>query len=421
MIFDGSTYYHGALMALPSNCAADVKAIVHFADHIMSGTHGDADLDYLKKLAFTALLNPWVLQVSLGGPDPVLDAPFDNVDIAFQMQQPFSDFFQSYGPSHTTNVFCDALQSYAPNTPGEVLIDHFTSILTNPGTAVPSSRGIVASNNNNLTLGMEAYFFAYTKYRNYTFTEFHRLEPREYFNFAGDGSAWEYLVATQFGWYQGSNVANITIVSSFANFSAKQHMNQHKWLSNPTIASLPERPNVDILNKYGGWNMNPANTMFTDGSLDPWRAGSVYSLETELGASGLQPTTIVPRCGQQPADKQTRFGILYAGEVHAPDLWAVNVGYGPSGQNDTPSEQGLTLFMQALDEWLPCFGHDGANGRDVVANGTNSGPTDGTTNGTESDGEGSDDPKTGAATTSPALPNAAAVILFSLLGGLALS
>lgn len=109
--------------------------------------------------------------------------------------------------------------------------------------------------------------------------------------------------------------------------------------------------------------------MFTDGELDPWRDSTVYSLASQDGAPGLTPTTVVPACGMPPKSPKERYGVIYSGAVHVPDLKEYDYIYGTG--NSTPNAVGIDLFIKALDVWLPCFGKEGANGAgNLAANGT---------------------------------------------------
>lgn len=155
---------------------------------------------------------------------------------------------------------------------------------------------------------------------------------------------------SQFGWTQASNPENVTIISRYCNVSYYRQAVEQQYLSDATVAELPDRPRMAEMNKYGGWNINPSNTMFTDGEYDPWRAGTAYSLEFQLGAPGNVATTEIPACGQPPKNG-TRYGTIYPGRVHVPDLseerWLPDIG-----ASDSPLRIGLDLFTKALDVWL---------------------------------------------------------------------
>lgn len=112
---------------------------------------------------------------------------------------------------------------------------------------------------------------------------------------------------------------------------------------------LPNVPNVSDVLKYGGWNMNPSNTMFTNGELDPWRAMTIHA---DSGLNAEAPnrmnTRTIPECNEPPPATEV-FGILHPGVVHVPDFrrrWEDESG---------PVDESLELFRKALDLWLPCF------------------------------------------------------------------
>ncbi|KAJ3555468.1 hypothetical protein NM688_g2562 [Phlebia brevispora] len=136
---------------------------------------------------------------------------------------------------------------------------------------------------------------------------------------------------------------------------------------------LPTSPQVEHVNKYGGWLMNPTHVLFTNGesgalirirpTVDPWRTMGLASIESN--APQRKPNPAVPSCNVSP-EYPSFFGLTHADMVHVSDLRVLltpdanhtdfqTVGfYSPISQE--PFYSGLGLFEQALDEWLPCFG-----------------------------------------------------------------
>lgn len=295
------------------------------------------------------------------------------------MRNTLVTYYQSYGPSLVTHTFCNYLESFNPALPGNITNTTILSVLSNPGNAPPTPQGLLATHNNNLTIGLYAYFYAYAANYRHIYSDIvfasgpagalveieidddnDSIPP----NVLADAASWLYQVNTQFGWIQAhdSNISTPgnTIVSTFYNITSAQRAGRLSVFSNATIASLPPTPNTTAFNKYGDWFINPSNTMFTDGDADPWRSGTVFSQETELGAPNKKTTTVVPACGQTPPDG-TVYGALYPGAAHVWDLrkvaWVGGVnGVGLDSDGRTPQDIGLELFGKALDVWLPCFG-----------------------------------------------------------------
>jgi len=364
-MFDGSTFFNGVLRSLPSNCSTDVRAMIPYIDTVISGKQGEDELLKLQRLDYVLGLAT-NLSNYLPGSYNISEAQdvFTPSTLATRLWQAFSTIvYQSYGFSYTSRVFCDALESYAPGAPGRIQNDSYLNIVTNPGTSEPIPSGFLAQHNGNLSLGMEAMMYATHVYQAYyvdlVFAVSENSSDSPPNGFA-DVASWEYQVNSQLGWIRASNPENVTIISQYFNISYYQQLTEQQYLTNATIAELPDRPRVAETNKYGGWNINPSNTMFTDGEYDPWRAATVYSLESQLGAPGNVPTTEIPACGQPPKNG-TRYGTIYPGRVHVPDL--AEEWYLPDIDADySPLRIGLDLFTKALDVWLPCFGEDEADG-----------------------------------------------------------
>jgi len=359
-MFNGHTFFDGVLRSLPSNCSTDSQAMIAYIDSVLSGEQGEEELLKLQRLAY---VDSW-LPVNLTYFSQVYNISkaqeaITPAGVATILEQPFITLYQSFGFDYTTRIFCDALESYAPGAAGQYQFDDYVNILTNPGTSQPSPPGFLAQYNGNLSLGMEAMMYATRVFEAYITTlNLDLQDDTPYWapNAWADATAWQYQAATQFGWYQGSDPENVTIVSRYRNVSHVQQVTQEFDFDNATLAQLPDRPRVAEINKYGGWNINPSNTMFTDGEFDPWRAGTVYSLESQIGAPGNVPTTEIPACGQS-SKNGTRYGAIYPGQAHQPDLF--EAWYLPQvNASDSPLRIGLDLFTKALDVWLPCFGQD---------------------------------------------------------------
>lgn len=127
--------------------------------------------------------------------------------------------------------------------------------------------------------------------------------------------------------------------------------------------SVADGPNVDPINKkYGGWDMNPSNVFFTSGEFDPWRAVSLYSIESD--SPKRSSTTNIPANGQ--SGETTFFGYLIKEGFHCPDLGnLVRQNKSTSTEPDSPevgpttietnANTAHTLLIDALNVWLPAF------------------------------------------------------------------
>lgn len=160
---------------------------------------------------------------------------------------------------------------------------------------------------------------------------------------SGDGMSWTFQTCTEMGFFQVSNTSSPNnLLSTFVNVTS---WDQTQCQENFPYPQLPKAPNAQgLVDKYGGWKMNPSNVMFTDGLKDPWHTLSTQSTSTEIGAPNRATTQNIPDCNKAP-DSSSVFGVTYPDSYHVSDL---------SGQGSSATS-GLNLFESALDKWLPCF------------------------------------------------------------------
>ena len=169
------------------------------------------------------------------------------------------------------------------------------------------------------------------------------------------------LALTMIGYYQRGNPNNPHTIES--RFISLDYFQENCDAIFPE--GLPPSPNVDEPNKYGGWNINPSNMMFSSGEFDPWRALSPASIEE--GAPNRTTVQRILGCNQAPA-QDTIFGIIYRDMVHVSDQRALlntsdvnhqnfsTIGFS-SPISTEPYYAGVGLFSSALEQWLPCFGN----------------------------------------------------------------
>jgi len=166
--------------------------------------------------------------------------------------------------------------------------------------------------------------------------------------------SWDWQFCSEFGYYQVADPNNpVSIETTFLQLADRQQQCDTTF----NTSYLPNTPNVAALDKYGGWNMNPSNVFFTNGELDPWRTLSVGSLESNSprrNASGTIPARNVSP--QSPS----YFGLTYPAQVHGLDMYMITESY--SDAEKKPFLDGMALFEQALDGWLPSFEQSSSNG-----------------------------------------------------------
>ncbi|KAF8999273.1 serine carboxypeptidase S28-domain-containing protein [Cyathus striatus] len=326
---DMSSYYKAAERSLTRNCSADWVSVTRYVDDTLQGNNESAIIDMKFELLKARLSGPGGNTTGAAGLTKDIANKTSNVDAASILMDPL-DFYQYYGFGASLLPFCNILE-------------------TKNRTSLPLEGGIVSSQG--VVSVFEAFLVA--------------LAEIDYDSIPGDPDdpvqdrSWMWQYCSEYGFYQRGDPKNpLSIETSFLSLELFQQQ------CNSTFPkSLPPSPDVDHVNKYGGWHMNPSNVMFSNGEFDPWRTMGLASIES--GAPMRKPSVSIPACNKAPSDESSFFGITYANMVHVSDMRVLltpdanhsdfkTVGfYSPVSQE--PFFAGIGLFQMALDEWLPCF------------------------------------------------------------------
>ncbi|KAF7557063.1 hypothetical protein G7Z17_g976 [Cylindrodendrum hubeiense] len=382
---DGSIYYNPIVRSLPQNCTNDIEAAIKYVDDTITSGSKSAVRDVFAGTYLAT--NEYATYSSIN--EAFLSTPFElGSNLTYALA--FDSYYQSYGPVHTTQFFCDWMESFdvdaylSESSDTETLTDQYAVLFGNAGDAVPSKKGIAAANDNDGSLAFAAMLFGIVNGRSsfYDWTDTLPSGSSETFTEAVDGLSWSWQTLNEMGYYQGSNASNpIKAVSKFYNVTSFRELYvEDQIFPEFKDSSFPAQLNNSYLLDLGGWDMKASNVMFTNGEFDPWRSFSVSSEETAEGASIRNMTKKVPECNKLPSGTDV-FGIVYPGAVHAEDLSTYSFSRG-SIEETSPLDQGLALFLKAWDTWSPCFNQS----RDDIRNQKG---VDG--NGNDADGSSSDD------------------------------
>ena len=334
------TYFAQAERSMTRNCSADYTAVTRYVDNVLANGTSD-EVMALKTDLYKAINSAPGNQTAAVNETEVASMTNDNV--AKYLLTPLS-FYQYYGFDRSVLPFCDIMETQ--NRSG--------SCTTDNGGTVPAyshESGLAAGHNVSVAWSWFLVALAETNYDAITATE----DP-----IAGKSWMWQYC--SEYGYYQRGNPANPhTIESEFLSLEVFQNS------CNQTFPEgLPPTPNIAASNKYGGWNINPSNTMFSSGEFDPWRSLSPASTDLEIGAPNRTTTQYIPACNVPPPGNEI-FGIVYRDMVHVSDMRALlytsdlnhqnfsTVGFS-SPISTEPFYAGIGLFEMALETWLPCFG-----------------------------------------------------------------
>lgn len=336
------TYYAQAERSMTRNCSADFTAITRYVDNVLTNGTNE-EVSTLKKELLTAIA------ASLTNTTPfVSDQEVDELDnpsVGSLLLTPLN-FYQYYGFQRSVAPFCDILET-------QNRTDISTTDNGGVSKAIAPASGLALEYNISTAWNAFLVGLAETNY-----DEIESPSPPD----PVQGYSWTYQYCSEYGYYQRGNPENLHTIES--QFISLDYFQSNCNATYPGI--LPSSPNVAIPNKYGGWHMQPSNTMFSSGEYDPWRAYSPASIEQ--GSPGRKTTQYIPECNQAP-ENDDLFGIIYDGMVHVSDMRALlnesdyyhqnfsTVGFS-SPISTEPFFAGTALFERALEKWLPCFGND---------------------------------------------------------------
>ncbi|MCJ1285832.1 hypothetical protein MMC26_005173 [Xylographa opegraphella] len=332
------TYYNPIEQTMPANCSADVQAAIAYADHIL--TDGSADENVLLRRAvfITNSANP----NGIAGFSSPEDLSY--WDIASFLAYPFQGSFfnfQSYGYAIGLSTFCRQLETWTPFNSSSFGLESPASLITNnTDNSAPTAAGIAA------TQGPQNAFYAFLYAIIQKGISDHRMLPSNP-RAPGDTAAWFWQLCSEFGEFQVSSPHNAhNLISRFYNVSGTEAHTCHSM-----FPYAPPRPAIDAFSKYGGWLMQPSNTMFTNGALDPIGTIAIQATTARNPRAPDRHSTVeVPRCGTPPPGGRV-YGQVWPGQVHVSDF-----STDPFSREAVVAEVAVELFAKALDVWLPCFG-----------------------------------------------------------------
>lgn len=334
------TYYAQAERSMTRNCSADFTAITRYVDNVLANGTTEEVSALKKELLVAIAASPTNMTPSVSDQD--VEA-LDNPSVGSLLLTPLN-FYQYYGFQGSVAPFCDIVET-----------QNRTNISTTDNGGV--SKAIAPASGLALEYNISTAWNAFlVGLMETNYDEIESPSPPDLVQ----GYSWTYQYCSEYGFYQRGNPENPHTIES--QFISLDYFQSNCNANYPGL--LPTSPNVASPNKYGGWLMQPSNTMFSSGEYDPWRAYSPAS--TEQGSPGRKTTQYIPECNQAPENGDL-FGIIYDGMVHVSDMRALlnesdcyhqnfsTVGFS-SPISTEPFFAGTALFERALEKWLPCFG-----------------------------------------------------------------
>ncbi|XP_006461563.1 hypothetical protein AGABI2DRAFT_222358 [Agaricus bisporus var. bisporus H97] len=326
---DMASYYKAAERSLTRNCSADWVSVTRHVDDTLMGDDDEAKTRMKLELLKARAGKPG------GDTTEAEDITEDDarstsdISAASILMDPL-DFYQYYGFKDSLLPFCNLLET-----------KNFTQDAVEKG--ISTEEGVQSA--------FEAFLTAISEL-DYDSVPSSSSDP-----IADRSWMWQYC--SEYGFYQRGDRNNpLSIQTAFASLELFQGQCNRSF-----EGFIPPSPQTSKVNKYGGWNMNPSNVLWTNGEFDPWRTMSLASIEDN--APKRTPSVNIPECNSVSSDNNTFFGMTYDDMVHVsdmrilltPDSNHTNFGtvgfYSPVAQE--PFFAGIGLFQLALDKWLPCF------------------------------------------------------------------
>lgn len=329
-----SSYWGTIERSLPRNCSNDFVAITKYANEMIA--KNDTESARFKQAVYYA--GSGGTNISLASA-----AGISGVSVGSWLRTPLNGW-QNRGLAGA-QPSCDFLQTAnktRPATSAGVFATRPTNVAVQEFLAMIYS---LAKLNQKQSLSQ---FTLDTNVLGLAADEGNILEGRAVANENGDTKSWTYQWCSQFGFVQGANPNNTRSIQ--VNALSMDYYLQTFCQKGFPSGAVPPSPDVGAVLKYGGWNMNPSRTMFTNGDADPWSSLGVSSVEYNSPKRKANQT--IPSVNGH-FDKNTYFGLVYEKQVHAKDLARFSSS---SKQDQDTFNKGLSLFTAALDQWLPKFG-----------------------------------------------------------------
>lgn len=161
--------------------------------------------------------------------------------------------------------------------------------------------------------------------------------------------SWTWQYCTQWGYFQSANVGPQQLISKFNSLKHQRDI-CHRQFPNAPASLFPEWPNTARTNAvFGGWNIRPSNTYWSNGEFDPWRTLSPASAEPFAPKGVVVQSDRIPKCGASTSRNEL-FGYVLPHAQHCFDFRTVGV-VAPNGAG----EKSRGIFKTALSQWLQCY------------------------------------------------------------------
>jgi len=313
---EGSAYANSIYRALPRNCTADIQAAMSRMDQIVDGGN---QTDMSRLAAKIRMAEYFASDNDDSKRRRSASARYDVEyfqPILAGLFRAVTSHAQSYGYTEDLQHFCDILESFnvasfLANSTSQREDD--SAFLYNNGDSAPPEKGIAASSGERGgEVALAGYLYAIHQHfsgpsskpslkrwqsqsrPSSSSSASVEMDPWQ------DAHSWEWQVLSELGLVVSVNGSSpYRLGSRHVDYAYMRRETIERYFANFTEADIPGEPDADYPQGFGGWRMQPSNTMFTNGEFDPWRAYGVSSLERELADYPAYGGMVqdVPACG----------------------------------------------------------------------------------------------------------------------------
>lgn len=263
-----ASYYEQVYKDMTANCSADMAAAGDYLTSVLTnGTDTEKNFAIiLSNLAqqpanisqYSSLSNQEIMQAFKG-------ANQTDFGVAYNLGNFVTSALQSFGFNLALLPYCNVVERFNPESLSTSSIGALIeSIFSNPLDVRPSSKGIGATYND------EGAYYAiiygiFTQNSDILKAQSGNTQQQIDYSVIRDTVSWTYQTCTDFGYFQVANTSSqYNLLSSFINVTSWQEEQCNALFGNFT--TFPSSPDTQkLVDKYGGWKMNPSQVMFTDG------------------------------------------------------------------------------------------------------------------------------------------------------------
>nr|XP_036581869.1 extracelular serine carboxypeptidase [Colletotrichum truncatum]KAF6790426.1 extracelular serine carboxypeptidase [Colletotrichum truncatum] len=274
-IVDYWEYYEGARLFAPGDCAEATQKLTQVVDNILLGKGKDSTDDHVNELK------------ALFGLSALRDDDFANT-LSYGITGLQSTNWDPALDSTTFGTYCATVSSdsvlFGSTRHLRPTVEKLLSVSGSDKKLVNRFLNYVGYVKNYVKQGCRdgdlARCYSSQNEANYNNTSLHQ----------GSGRSWIYQVCTEWGYFQtGSGVPQdqLPLISRVIDV-------EYSSIYCRKAFNITTPPNVDAINKHGGFNFSYPRVAIVDGEADPWRAATPHKIGLDRKSTTSEPFLLIP-------------------------------------------------------------------------------------------------------------------------------